>query len=380
MTRKELLEATEIMEEARFWRARLLLSAAELDLFSVLEGKPMDAARVSEKAGTNLRATRIFLDALSGQGYLVKENGCYANAPHATKYLVRGSPFYVGDILKHHASLWDRWAKLTQVLRTGKPAVQAGKKRTVEEMSRFINGMENMARFFAPLILPHINLGNRHSLLDLGGGPGTYSILLCKHYPKLYAAVFDLPGVIRMTRKFIEGEGLGGRISTLEGDYLRDPFGGSYDVVLISAIIHSLSLQKNLLLLKKSYKAMVPGGVIIVRDFFLDEDRATPPQASLFAINMLVGTSGGLLHRERNDRPAAESRVPAGLFLPCIERLRHSYRLQTVTAGNTYEPYSKTFSRAPRFSVLDVSSSSDPRENGREGKSNPGGRGRETRL
>jgi ubiquinone/menaquinone biosynthesis C-methylase UbiE len=298
MTRKELQEAAGIMEEAKFWRARLLLTAAELDLFSVLEGKPMGAEQVAEKAGTHLRATRTFLDALCGQGYLVKKNGCYSNAPHATKYLVRGSPLYVGDILKHHANLWDRWAKLTEVVRTGKPAVRAGRKRTAEEMSRFINGMENMARFFAPLILPHVNLGNRHSLLDLGGGPGTYSIMLCKNYPELYATVFDLPGVIQMARKFIEREGLGGRISTQEGDYLRDPFGTSFDTVLISAIIHSLSLQKNLLLFKKSYKAMVPGGVIIIRDFFLDEDRTTPSQASLFAINMLVGTDGGNCYTE----------------------------------------------------------------------------------
>jgi hypothetical protein len=43
---------------------------------------------------------------------------------------------------------------------------------------------------------------------------------------------------------------------------------------------------------------MVPGGVIIIRDFFLEEDRTTPPQASLFAINMLVGTSGGDCYTE----------------------------------------------------------------------------------
>lgn len=39
--------------------------------------------------------------------------------------------------------------------------------------------------------------------------------------------------------------------------------------------------------------ALAPGGLVVISDFILDENRATPAFASLFGINMLVGTGGG---------------------------------------------------------------------------------------
>jgi SAM-dependent methyltransferase len=240
----------------------------------------------------------IVLNALCGQDLLVKKEEKYANAPAASKYLVQGKPFYLGDILKHNANLWERWGKLSEVLKTGKPARGVRRKRSPGETRDFIFGMENLSRCFGDLILPHVNLGGRHSLLDLGGGPGAYAVLFCKHYPALFATVFDLPEVVKFARKHIEEEGLGNRISTLEGDYLRNSIGSAYDAVLASNVIHSLGPKQILRIFKKCFKALDPGGILLVRDFILDEDGTDPPAASLFAVNMLVGTTEGNCYTE----------------------------------------------------------------------------------
>jgi hypothetical protein len=39
--------------------------------------------------------------------------------------------------------------------------------------------------------------------------------------------------------------------------------------------------------------ALVPGGLVLVKEFFLADSRTEPSSAALFAVNMLVGTEGG---------------------------------------------------------------------------------------
>ena len=138
MRRKDLNEAIEIMEEGRFWRSRLLLSAVELDIFTLLDKRAMKAGEISTQRKMNPRATKIFLDAMCGQGFLLKKKNLYENAPRSSKYLVEGKPLYLGDILKHNSNLWQRWGKLTEVVQKGKPARKPRSKRTKKETRDFV--------------------------------------------------------------------------------------------------------------------------------------------------------------------------------------------------------------------------------------------------
>jgi hypothetical protein len=62
---------------------------------------------------------------------------------------------------------------------------------------------------------------------------------------------------------------------------------------LISAIVHSNSLEENLDLYKKAFRALNSGGRILIRDHVMEPDRVQPKDGAVFAVNMLVGTSGG---------------------------------------------------------------------------------------
>ena len=61
--------------------------------------------------------------------------------------------------------------------------------------------------------------------------------------PGIEATVFDLPNVIPITQKFIEKEGFAGKIKTYAGDYTTDDLPEGFDMVFLSAIIHSNSLE-----------------------------------------------------------------------------------------------------------------------------------------
>ena len=109
-----------------FWASKTLLSAVELELFSLLADGPKTGIDLQRATGLHPRGTYDFLDTLVALGLLQRdgrgETGKYANTPSTARYLVRQSPQYIGGILEMaNARLYRFWADLTPALKTGKP-------------------------------------------------------------------------------------------------------------------------------------------------------------------------------------------------------------------------------------------------------------------
>lgn len=285
-----------------FWPVRALLSAYELDLFSAVGTGNATAAGVAAAAGTDPRATDRLLNALCALGLLDKKNGRFSNTPLAGKFLDKQSPRYLRG-LGHAVHLWDGWSTLTTAVKTGSaalpPAVAGGDEKW---LAAFIAAMDERARAGAPEMIKFIDLTGVRRTLDIGGGSGAFSIALAKASPEISATVFDLPAVLALTAGYVDRAGLTGRIHLLPGDYNNDPFGSGFDLVLLSAILHSNSPEENKILLAKAVRALSPGGQIVVSDFFMTEDRCAPPFAALFALNMLVATRAGDTYTETEVR------------------------------------------------------------------------------
>jgi DNA-binding MarR family transcriptional regulator len=273
--------------------AILLLTANRLKVFDALSIRPSAASDVARRLGLDERAITVVLDALVAMGLLEKREKVYRCRADVKNVLVPGGKRFQGNILEHRFNVLQRWMDLPRVVRKGGPAKVMRSKRTSDEWRDFILGMDDIASQSAEPFLDALDISGRKRLLDLGGGPGTYAIALCMRYPGLQAVIFDLPETASIARTLIKRHGLAKRITTMAGDYLRDPLGNGYDVVLISNIVHSLSLDEFSLLMRKACAAMTPGGMVAVRDFYLDESRTRPLESALFAVNMLVSTAGG---------------------------------------------------------------------------------------
>jgi SAM-dependent methyltransferase len=102
-----------------------------------------------------------------------------------------------------------------------------------------------------------------------------------------------LPDVIPFAEERIEKAGLSDRVSFIAGDFYTDELPEGCDLVFLSAIIHQNSPQENIDLFKKVFRALEPGGRILIRDHVMSEDRIWPPAGTLFALNMLVVTPAG---------------------------------------------------------------------------------------
>jgi len=277
----------QVKELRRIWggfrQARILMTANNYRVFDHLL-HPRSALAVSENLNTDLRGTEILLDALVAVGLLVKQKDRYRNTAAASQFLVSGKPYYQGDIIRHADALWKNWSGLDEVLKTGKP------RHRFHDREAFILGMHNIASIKARDVIDVMELRGVRTALDLGGGPGTYSIEMARRGIKV--TLFDLPETIEIARKVMRQEKADG-IVLMGGDFMSDDIGKDYDLVFVSQILHSYSGKDNLQLLRKCKKALNEGGRIGIQEFYLGRTRTHPLQGALFSVNMLVNTEGG---------------------------------------------------------------------------------------
>ncbi len=276
-----------------YQESRVMLTALELDLFSAVgDGNPAQA--VAATVGADPRATGMLMNALASMGLLLKMNGVFSNGPAAARYFREGSPDNARPALLHTAHLWTRWSKLTDCVKVGTAQDHEEIEARGEEWTEaFIAAMHRNASERAPSVVRVVGVDGVRRMLDVGGGSGAYSIAFAKANSELMADILDLATVAPIARKHIERAGVAGRVVLRSGDLRSGPLGLDYDLVFVSAICHMLSPDENRDLLARCHAALSAGGRIVIQDFILDEDKASPKFAALFALNMLVGTRAG---------------------------------------------------------------------------------------
>lgn len=284
----------QMIERSRaFQESRVLLTAIELDLFTAVGGGAT-ARQVSERLGTDLRATEMLMNALAATELLTKKDGTFQNAPVAGRYLAEGSPENERAAMMHTVHLWRRWSSLTECVRAGIAAAHEEiADRGQEWIEAFIAAMHRNATERAPYVVKAIGAEGVRRMLDVGGGSGAYSIAFARDHDDLEAEVLDLPAVLPIAQGHIEAAGLADRVITRPGDLRADELGDGYDLIFVSAICHMLGPSENKDLLARAWRALAAGGRIAIQDFILESDKTSPRVGALFALNMLVGTEKG---------------------------------------------------------------------------------------
>ena len=288
-------ELSAILGKARaFWEARILMTAAEIDVFSLLLDTPKTSAQLSRELSSDQRATEALLNALVALGLLVKTERTFRVRPGFERFLSSSASETVLPVIRHMAQLWDSWGRLTEIVRTGEA------RRSVEELERdeqgvraFIGAMHTIGLGLARSVVARLDLSGRRNLIDVGGGSAVYTIAVLQAAPEMRATVFDRPLVTEVARQRLAEEGMSDRVELVNGDFYVDVLPAGHDLALLSAIIHQNDAEQNIELYRKVFDALVPGGTLVVRDFVMSEDHTEPPDGTFFAINMLVNTPGG---------------------------------------------------------------------------------------
>lgn len=175
----ESLSPQGIMEMATaFMRSRVLLTAYELDLFTVLGEESRSSSQVAHALGTDERATDRLMNALCAMGLLEKREGRFSNTHLASRILVKGKPDFMAGLM-HMADLWETWSTLTDEDRTGPPfaalfalnmlvGTEAGDTYTESEVRQWMEqeGLGHVVRNDTPF-------GTTLIIGKNGGGEGT---------------------------------------------------------------------------------------------------------------------------------------------------------------------------------------------------------------
>lgn len=296
---EEIKSPEHIREIANSFReSRILLSAFELKIFTLLDRHMMTSDEVSKKINADTRATDRLMNTLCGMGLLRKVKGKFYNTDLSSKHLVEGKPEFMGN-LYHTNHLWKTWSYLTDsVIKGSSFAGDQNKIGKNDWVEAFISAMHYRGVKQGEILSMMIDLTNIKNILDVGGGSAAFSMELVKRNPTINAVVLDLPHVIPLTKKYVAQEGLLDKFNFIEGDYLKKNFGGNYDLILLSAIVHINSYEQNKMLIKKCADALNKNGMVIISDFVMNEDRSQPYYGAIFSLNMLVGTVSGDTYTE----------------------------------------------------------------------------------
>jgi len=298
-----------------YWSACALHAGVKLDLFTPLTGAALTASDLAPIVSADSRGLAMLLDALTSLNLLDKEAGKYSATEFAAEYLSRTAPGYLGHIILHHHHLMEGWSHLDESVRSGSPVKERSSLAISEEYREsFLMGMYNLAMLIAPRIVGRVDLSGRRRLLDLGGGPGTYAIHFCLQNPGLEAVIFDLPSTRRFAEKTIEKFSLSGRITFHSGDYGTDGIPGRFDVAWLSHILHGEGPGGCAVILEKAVTALEPGGMILVQEFILDDDKKGPLFPALFSLNMLQGTPSGQAYSESELRAMLQAAGAGELY------------------------------------------------------------------
>lgn len=284
-----------------FWGSMALLSAVELGLFTELGSGALDRATLEKRLGLHPRAARDFLDTLVALRLLERNGDRYANTPETSLYLDRNRRTYIGGLLdRARIDFYPTWASLSTALRTGAPQVPIDEDEDLfDSMYKDPEAMRDFARAMTGLSIPlartlarRFPWANYRSFIDVGTAEGAAAVEIGLAHPHLAGGGFDLPPVRSVFEPYVQRHGLGDRLQFHPGDFLNEAL-PSADVLVMGHILHDWNLAIKRELLAKAHAALPDGGVLIVYDRMLDDERRRNAAGLLMSLHMLLNTRGG---------------------------------------------------------------------------------------
>lgn len=131
------------------------------------------------------------------------------------------------------------------------------------------------------------------SLLDLGAGAGAYSKAFLEAHPHARATLVDAREVLALAAEWLGP--LATRARFVEGD-ASTVVVDEHAAVLLANVLHLHPPEVCAQLVVAAARAVAPGGVVVIKDLRVDDDRAGPLEGLLFALNMAVFTVGGTVY------------------------------------------------------------------------------------
>ncbi len=285
-----------------FMSAKTLMTAVELDVFSVLGEGALDAERLRARLALHPRSARDFFDTLVALGLLERDGGRYSSTLETALYLDRRKPSYIGGFIEMlSARLYPFWGSLGEALKTALPQNEA---KTVgpdffeaiyadpARVRLFLGAMTGISLPSAKAIARKFDWSRYKTFADVGAAQGGCAVQVALAHPHLRGVGFDLPVVGPVFEEYVASFGLSERLRFVPGSFFTDPLPRA-DVLVMGHILHDWNLDEKRTLVRKAYEALPAGGAFIVYEALIDDERRRNASGLLMSLNMLIETPGG---------------------------------------------------------------------------------------
>lgn len=284
-----------------FIMSQVLFVGDELGVFDKLAANgPSTSTELAAGTTVGSDALERLLLAATGMGLLRREGAMYRLRSEMVPFLKKSSENYVGGSFGHYK---DVAYPVFQHLRTGLEENRPQWDKVVGSQGSFHDLYKDpvrLERFLASMwwlgyrpakeLVAELSLDRFSTVVDLGGGSGSFSIAALEQCPSLEVILFDLPPVEQYLRKH-HGPWFDRGLRFRGGDFFKDNLPDG-EVYALGYILSDWTTEQSIDLLTKIYEALPDGGMVLILEKLFDEDMQGPLPTAMMHLDMLIETGG----------------------------------------------------------------------------------------
>lgn len=238
----------------------------ELELFRKIQGESVTLDELAERLELPLWSARVIAQFLCREGLLLYRDGELSNAPGVDPHLIVDNKEMVDlktTVFKFDVPL----DALRQQMRN--PPHEHGYQRIGREKHL---GSANIRRYmWGEQIARYYSFKNHRALIDVASASGGITFGILKTNPHLDCMLFDLPDLEEPVNQAIVEAGVQDSVRFVGGSFF-DALPTGADVALLANIIHNWPPEDDQRILANIFQALEPGGSLLVREAFFEDD------------------------------------------------------------------------------------------------------------
>jgi L-tyrosine C(3)-methyltransferase len=290
------------------------------DALAATRGVGLTTKELARCTGLAPHPLRCLLFGLTSLRLIVRIDGRYTNAQLVDEWIASGEWTVVRDTIALHADIVyvgeadfvDSLREDTNVGLRRIPGAGPDLYHRVAEHPRmqqvFYRYMRSWSEMALRLLLQRVAFSRWRRIVDVGGGDATTAIAIARQAPDATVTLIDLPGNGSVAKRRIEAEGLTHRIDVLEQDMFKDPFPQGVDCVLFMHQLVIWPLETIHELLQKAYRALNPGGAVVICSSISSDTGDGPVMAALDSVYFVsIPATRGLIYSWTDYQQALEA-------------------------------------------------------------------------
>jgi SAM-dependent methyltransferase len=282
-----------------------------------LKDGPKPVEVLAEEVGADKDVLLLFLRALTSESIFQEvAPGVFAHT-EASRFLETGVPGSVDGIAQMLGADWARkvWEPeaVLHTLRTGQPAFEhVFGQGFWEYMSANPDEYASFSRaqtiFSGPkddAIIDAYDFDGIKTIVDVGGGEGTFVTKILSAYEGMRGVLFDQPPVIEKARRWIAGTPVADRCECVGGSFFDGVPPGA-DAYVLKQVLHDWSDEESVRILRNCRDAMTPDGRVLVAAYLVPKPPATPLKYLMAGLWVRLNCPGGYERTEAQFRQVFE--------------------------------------------------------------------------